>query len=72
MIVAAAPSRLRNVDTSPTSRYTLDLGASSLSVPGDVATGRSASARTTRWLPTRDEIVRGTVEPPTRGFVYPY
>jgi X-Pro dipeptidyl-peptidase len=72
VVVAAAPSRLRNVDTSPTSRYTLDLAASSFSVPGDVVVAESRTARTPAWLPARDELVRGTVEPPTKGFVYPY
>ncbi|WP_167305859.1 CocE/NonD family hydrolase [Nocardioides euryhalodurans] len=69
VVVAAAPSRLRNVDTSPTSRYTLDLAATSFSVPGKVSTAAGRSARRLAWLP--DELVRGTVAPPAKKFVLP-
>ncbi|GAA5155678.1 Xaa-Pro dipeptidyl-peptidase [Nocardioides marinquilinus] len=74
VVVAAAPSRLRNVDTSPTSRYTLDLARTSFSVPGAVkaAASKSTGARTPGWLPERGSLPRGTVAPPTRGFVLPY
>ena len=71
VIVGAAPSRLRNVDNSATSRYTLDLAATEFSIPGTVAFGSGAVARGA-WLPESDELTRGTVAPPKRGFVLPY
>lgn len=74
VVVGAAPSRLRTVDTSPTSRYTIDLASSSLSIPGTITTtpaNASRSSRVASWLPEPSELTRGTVAPPTRGFLLP-
>lgn len=73
VLVGAAPSRLRNVDTSATSRYTVDLSRSRIEVPGvvPVVTQRQSARPAQSWLPTLDEVVPGTVAPRTQGFQLP-
>lgn len=65
VIVAAAPSRLRNVDDSPTSRYTLDLSATEFKVPGEISTtARDTTTAADTWLPQESELPPGTIAPP--------
>ncbi|WP_299056212.1 CocE/NonD family hydrolase [uncultured Nocardioides sp.] len=71
VLVGAAPSRVRNVDTSATSRYTVDLARTSFVVPGDVATSPSGARSLDAWLPTRDEVVPGTLAERTPRFQLP-
>lgn len=73
VIVAAAPSRLRNVDNNPASRYTLDLSATQLTVPGAVTTvpARGARTSTSSWLPKLDEVTPGTLSPQQKGLQLP-
>ncbi|MDN5767025.1 MAG: CocE/NonD family hydrolase [Humibacillus sp.] len=71
VVVAAAPSRLRNVDNSPTSRYTLDLSATTFTVPGAVFTAPARDARTFGWLPKTNELTPGTVAPQQKGMRLP-
>ncbi|MCH1865452.1 CocE/NonD family hydrolase [Nocardioides sp. CFH 31398] len=74
VLVGAAPSRVRNVDTSPTSRYTIDLARTSFTVPGDLALGGGAGSRSqgpAAWLPAPSDVVPGTVAEPTPRFQLP-
>lgn len=72
VIVAAAPSRLRNVDNSPTSRYTLDLSATRFTVPGEVSIAPTATARRLGdWLPKASELTPGTLAPQPKGLQLP-
>ena len=60
VVVAAAPSRVRNVDDSE-STYTLALAATRLSVPGNLRfTGAQVDGRAA-WLPSRGELLRGSL-----------